>query len=327
MPGRKRGARDLQPRKLRGMKASRLNEVAAGRKVCKRCGQEKALDDFPLVTNRNASKSWTYPRPECQDCHNALKADRFQRMKDAYRPTRERYYAAHLEQQAWWRSIKRARKAGATRFLSLDEWKALRNVRNCHWCGLELHPSFRHMDHVQPLSQGGQHSADNLVAGVGAENALQGQLHGGLMEFVDTTQVDHTPVTLADRAGEARFEFTFDGRTWVKPQGKTTWNLPAYVATWLLKGDRCKVWTTEGEFTHRFGLSEPTDELVGKLGHAVMVTDPITIDTSAIEGWDTRGAERTGPGTQIRLQGAALREAKMAQRERLGGAARPAFAP
>lgn len=147
------------------------------------------------------------------------------------------------------------------------------------------------------------------------------------MEFVDTTQVDHTSVPLVDRAGDIGFEFHFDGRAYVKPKGKTVWNLPAHVAVWLLKQDRAKVWTTDGEYTHRFGLAEPTDDLVGRLGSAVIITDPLTIDTAAIEGWDTRGTERTGPGTQIRLTGPALREAKMAQRERLGGAARPAFAP
>lgn len=144
------------------------------------------------------------------------------------------------------------------------------------------------------------------------------------MEFIDTTQVDHTPVLLTDRAGEGRYEVRFDGRAWVKPQGKTTWSLPSYVAVWLLKGDRGKVWTTDGQFVHRFGLAEPTDDLVGKLGHAVIITDPITIDTAAIEGWSLDGAEpRHGPGTEVRQ----VRGARMAQRDHLGGAARPAFAP
>ncbi|HYE59342.1 MAG TPA: hypothetical protein VD948_12595 [Rhodothermales bacterium] len=145
------------------------------------------------------------------------------------------------------------------------------------------------------------------------------------MEFVDTTQVDHTAVLLTDRAGEERYEFAFDGRRWVKPQGRTQWSLPRYVACWLMKRDRDKVWTTDGEYTHRFGLAEPTDDLVGELGSSVLITDPITIDTNAIEGWNTGSAERQGPGTQVRLTGAALREVRMAQRERLGGAPEAAF--
>lgn len=149
------------------------------------------------------------------------------------------------------------------------------------------------------------------------------------MEFVDTTQVDHTSVLLTDRAGAAPFEFVFDGRTWVKPHGKTQWALPAWVAARLLTGDRGKVWTTDGEFTYRFGLAEPDDDLMARhrLSQAVILTDPITIDPEAIEGWSKDGAERTGPGTVTRLSGQALRETQRAQRERIGGAAHPAFTP
>jgi hypothetical protein len=159
------------------------------------------------------------------------------------------------------------------------------------------------------------------------------------MDFVDTqVGVDHTPIVLVDRTGDGfkGIEYQFCGgraigdwakRTGANAAGQSLYSMPTWVAVWFLKGDKGKVWTTEGEFTYRFGLAEPTDELVGKLGHAVIITDPITIDTSALEGWDTRGTERTGPGTQIRLTGAALREAKMAMRERIGGAPTPAFTP
>lgn len=151
------------------------------------------------------------------------------------------------------------------------------------------------------------------------------------MEFVDTTQVDHTSVELADRAGTERFEFKFDGRAWIKAEGKATWNLPRYVACWLLKGNRDTVWTTDGEYTHRFGLGANEDDvqrgLIAELGKHVETITPITINHDAYEGWDTRGTERKGPGTQIRLTGPALRETLRAEREHIGGSARPAFAP
>lgn len=150
------------------------------------------------------------------------------------------------------------------------------------------------------------------------------------MEFVDTTTVDHTPMLLVDRAGEEPFEFMFDGRPYVKPRGKTQWSLPAYVAARLLTGDRGKVWTTEGEFTFRFGLAEPDEEVMARhrISHAAIVTDPITINRDAIEGWSLDGAEpRTGKGTVVRLQGPALREVKMQMRERHAASERPAFAP
>jgi hypothetical protein len=149
------------------------------------------------------------------------------------------------------------------------------------------------------------------------------------MEYEDTNQVDHTPVELVDRAGEADFEVRFNGRAWIKPKGKTTWHLPAYVAVWLLKGDRAGVWTTEQGYVRRFGLGQNDDEvqarLIGLLGKRIEDITPITIDTQAIEGWSLEGAEprnRAGRDEIRRVHGATL-----AQRERLGGAARPAFAP
>lgn len=150
------------------------------------------------------------------------------------------------------------------------------------------------------------------------------------MEFVDTTTVDHTPVRLIDRAGAEPFEFMFDGRPYVKPKGKTEWTLPAFVAARLLTGDRGKVWTIEQEFTFRFGLAEPDEELMGRhrISHAAIDTDPITINHDAIEGWSLDGAEpRTGKGTVVRLQGPALREVKRAMSERLAASERPVFAP
>ncbi len=158
------------------------------------------------------------------------------------------------------------------------------------------------------------------------------------MEFVDTNEgVDHTSVELVDRAGDQPFplpggnEQMVGGQPILKRAGKRELRLPFWKAVFFLKKNSARVWTTEQEFTHRFGLGNNDEDvqarLIAVLGHEFEDITPITIDTNAIEGWDTRGAERSGPGTQVRLTGAALREAKMAQRERLGGAARPAFAP
>ena len=146
------------------------------------------------------------------------------------------------------------------------------------------------------------------------------------VEFVDTTQMDHRMVELADRAGSAPFEFTFDGHAWRKPAGKAAWHLPRYVASWLLKHDRDKVWTTDQGYVHRFGLGANDDdlqrELIGELGKGIETITPITINTKAIEGWSLDGATpRNRPGTEVhQIQGATL-----AQRERLGGSAVPAF--
>jgi 5-methylcytosine-specific restriction endonuclease McrA len=43
------------------------------------------------------------------------------------------------------------------------EWAAMRSTTVCHWCSCKLHPSFTTVEHIQPLSEGGQHTFANVV--------------------------------------------------------------------------------------------------------------------------------------------------------------------
>jgi 5-methylcytosine-specific restriction endonuclease McrA len=57
----------------------------------------------------------------------------------------------------------RARRFGVHVSITLDEWRGLLAATHCHWCQIELHPSIRQIDHVVPLSAGGEHTVNNLV--------------------------------------------------------------------------------------------------------------------------------------------------------------------
>ena len=114
--------------------------------------------------NGNKTRTNTYPRGDCKLCNNAANRQRFaERYLSTYREKRIATYAANLRLNDFWRARTRARRRGATQFMSLEEWETLRSSKSCHWCGLELHPSFSHMDHVVPLSEGGQHTVENVV--------------------------------------------------------------------------------------------------------------------------------------------------------------------
>jgi HNH endonuclease len=136
----------------------------AGQRTCKNCGQIKALDDFPAHSNsKNGVVIWRGHRVQCKECDIIRNAARFQRRKEVWQPRRTAWYLNNYEKSAWTRTCTRARRLGATEFLSFDEWRALKSATVCHWCNFALHPSFTHVDHVRPLAWGGQHTRDNLV--------------------------------------------------------------------------------------------------------------------------------------------------------------------
>lgn len=64
----------------------------------------------------------------------------------------------------------------------IDRIKELRRETNCHWCGCEIHWTPRAkvaltlltIDHVIPVSRGGAHAPDNLVAACYSCNASKG---------------------------------------------------------------------------------------------------------------------------------------------------------
>jgi len=113
-------------------------------KTCSKCGLDKPLTEFYV----NTSNGHRYPRADCKPCNNAYHKQ--------YHRDKPRYFNYKAAKS-------RAKRQGVTEFLSLAEWKVLEMGTNCCWCGMLLERSFANIDHVLPLSEGGQHTAANLV--------------------------------------------------------------------------------------------------------------------------------------------------------------------
>ena len=104
---------------------------------------------------------------QCKACKKAY--DRAHRAKQDPAAKKKRatdLYLRHRETllPTFWGSCHRAKKAGAVVTLTHDEWRAINAETECHWCGLALHESFRNIDHIVPLVEGGEHSKSNLVS-------------------------------------------------------------------------------------------------------------------------------------------------------------------
>lgn len=101
-------------------------------------------------------------------------------------------------------------------------------------------------------------------------------------------------VTLVDRAGLGGVDIIYDGQIIKFEKGQVEKPVPQILVEWLYRVDQQKVHTTDGEYVQRFGVKDPTEELIRNLGE-VPDCSPIEIDKSRVEGWDTdRFALRDG---------------------------------
>ena len=83
---------------------------------------------------------------------------------EAYRIAQGTWRRNNPERAMFIRQKSSARSRGATEFMPAAEFTVLWRERHCHWCGCELHDSFRWFDHIIPLCYGGQHTFANVVA-------------------------------------------------------------------------------------------------------------------------------------------------------------------
>lgn len=102
--------------------------------------------------------------PEKYEARKALQRAYHQVHRERHIELGKEYYRQNIERCDYWRSKSCAKRRGATQFMALEEWETIRRIKQCHWCGVDLHPSFTHMDHVVPLCEGGQHTVENVVA-------------------------------------------------------------------------------------------------------------------------------------------------------------------
>lgn len=109
------------------------------------------------------------------------------------------------------------------------------------------------------------------------------------MEFANVDV--YTSVTLVDRTMLGGTEITFDHVPLVFTPGQMELAVPLFVAEWLYtasQGDKHKVWTTEGEYTHRFGVKNAPEKLVALCGAHITDCTPIEIDRGAVEGTNVK---------------------------------------
>lgn len=106
-----------------------------------------------------------------------------------------------------------------------------------------------------------------------------------MSDFSASASYDY--VTLVDRTGKGGCEIIHDGVRIGFPPGKPERPVPQFLVNWLFRVDQQKVHTTDGQFVQRFGVKEPSEEMVAQLGIECGDISPIEIDTNRAEGWDT----------------------------------------
>jgi hypothetical protein len=104
---------------------------------------------------------------------------------------------------------------------------------------------------------------------------------------VEFQNVDiYSGVTLIDRTAKGGCEFIFDGIRFALKPGEVEKIVPKFVAKWLLSGDRCRVWTTEGDFVPRFavkGSDADVQDIVDACGPEAADDSVIEIRTDLLE--------------------------------------------
>ena len=99
-------------------------------------------------------------------------------------------------------------------------------------------------------------------------------------------------VTLVDRVGTGGVEFIFDGKRFVLKPGKTQLTVPRFVAEWVIgRSKQMHVHTTDGAYLCRFGIKDGPEDIIEVLGPEALACDPITIDTTRVEGWDAEAQD------------------------------------
>lgn len=147
-------------------------------KQCKKCGVEKALDDFYAYKSGNAwarckacvssdSMGWQRANPErTASTQSARKPHKREYNKRWYRsPAGRAWHRANADKIRARSREKNAARNGRKRMkidvALLQELRVLQGHR-CAYCPAELGDR-PHLDHVVPLSRGGTHTLDNVV--------------------------------------------------------------------------------------------------------------------------------------------------------------------
>lgn len=116
--------------------------------------------------------------------------------------------------------------------------------------------------------------------------------------MADEVREDTTPVVLVDRTMKGGCEFLFNGRPYVFDKDEMRLVVGADIARHVFNHDHTKVWTTDGQFVHRYavenaaGFKKVAERLAQEMGAEILDQTPIELDATRAEGWDTRNADR-----------------------------------
>lgn len=115
-------------------------------KKCGTCKKYKFLEEFNKNSYSADGRQWN-----CRDCDRAHQRRR-------YREKPEWFY----ERDARRRAVEADAFHDDHTMAELSESWNERDFYGCYWCGADLADGF-HIDHVIPISKGGDHTVHNLV--------------------------------------------------------------------------------------------------------------------------------------------------------------------
>ena len=150
-------------------------------KVCSKCGETKALEDFAKnKLGRYGLSSW------CRECHRSAAQESYKRDKSRMNAERSKRRRENLDRE---NAVRRAAYAGdPTRYLSDSARRRARKRENgdylvtdrdyrrilnspCAGCGSTENIE---VDHIVPIARGGRHAVGNLQALCRSCNASKG---------------------------------------------------------------------------------------------------------------------------------------------------------
>lgn len=173
-----------------------LNALNDGMKICRACAQPRPLEAFG-----RDSKTRDGLRAICKACRNIriqlspTRGQQVERQRAYYRLNRERSMACS---RAWrtanpdaYRECRARRRAQKIAGALVEDVKRQvvweRDAGRCYLCGKKANPNDWHLEHIVPLSRGGEHSYRNVAVSHPACNYRKGTRGAGQPRLFDTS--------------------------------------------------------------------------------------------------------------------------------------------
>ena len=147
-------------------------------KRCSRCSETKPRTEFNrFLPPAGYARTRDGLRSDCKSCQHACimrwRARNHIRFRLSMRPHERVRDQAHPEQHRARARRHRARLAQALTTLTTTEWEAILEAAGhaCIYCGDQEQPT---MDHLTPISRGGDHIAENVAPACSSCNSSKG---------------------------------------------------------------------------------------------------------------------------------------------------------